>query len=102
FVHCTAEQQTAMLTALDQARAPFFRQLKSMTSGIYYSTQIGYQELNKGGRVPASFGCKHGGHAWGGKAPAGAGPSRRNSVRNRVHRGRAVGSGGSARGRALD
>jgi hypothetical protein len=63
FVNCTAEQQTAMLTALDQAKAPFFRQAKSLTSRIYYSTQIGYQELNKGGRVPASFGCKHSGHA---------------------------------------
>jgi len=63
FVHCTAENQTAMLTALDEAKAPFFRQVKSLTSGIYYSTQIGYQELNKGGRVPASFGCKHSEHA---------------------------------------
>jgi len=63
FVHCTAEQQTAILQALDKAKAPFFRQVKSFTARIYYNTQIGFQELNKGGRVPASFGCKHGEHA---------------------------------------
>jgi hypothetical protein len=26
-------------------------------------TQIGFNELNKGGRVPASFGCRHPEHA---------------------------------------
>jgi Gluconate 2-dehydrogenase subunit 3 len=26
-------------------------------------TQIGFQELNKGGRVPATFGCSHESHA---------------------------------------
>jgi hypothetical protein len=34
-----------------------------MTAGIYYNTQIGYQELNKGGRVPATFACDHPTHA---------------------------------------
>lgn len=66
FVHCSPAEQTAMLEALDQgsgAGRNFFRQVKTLTSRIYYNTQIGYQELNKGGRVPASFGCKHSEHA---------------------------------------
>jgi hypothetical protein len=63
FVHLTTAQQTAMLQALDAAGNEFFHRAKSMTAGIYYNTQIGYQELNKGGRVPASFGCDHQSHA---------------------------------------
>jgi hypothetical protein len=35
---------------------------KSLTSQIYYQTQIGFQELNKGGRVPAKYGCTHTDH----------------------------------------
>lgn len=58
FMHLTTAQQTAILTA-----SPFLRQAKSMTAGIYYNTQIGYQELNKGGRVPAAVGCSHTEHA---------------------------------------
>ncbi len=63
FVRCSPEQQTAMLRTLDEAKHPFFVQAKALTSRIYYSTQIGFQELNKGGRVPAGFGCKHEKHA---------------------------------------
>ena len=63
FVHLTVPQQTAMLQALDAAGNDFFHRAKSMTAGIYYNTQIGYQELNKGGRVPASVGCDHQSHA---------------------------------------
>ncbi len=66
FVHLTPAQQTAMLAALDAgagAGHDFFQGAKWMTVGIYYNTQIGYQELNKGGRVPASFGCTHESHA---------------------------------------
>jgi hypothetical protein len=108
FVRCTAEQQTAMLTALDRAGmaaqpqtlnragtpdraaepdrpvappirpggpaatggaptldidlapgARFFRQMKGLTVAGYYTTEIGINELNKGGRVPAGFGCRH-------------------------------------------
>jgi hypothetical protein len=65
-VHCTAVDQTAMLTTVDRGDGPghrFFRQLKSLTSKIYYNTEIGYRELNKGGRVPATFGCEHTSHA---------------------------------------
>jgi len=70
FVKLTAAQQIAILETFDQNREPgvapgnrFFRQAKQWTSRVYYATQIGYSELNKGGRVPAKFGCQHGGHA---------------------------------------
>jgi hypothetical protein len=55
-----------MLETMDKERGPgnnFFRQVKALTARIYYNTQIGYQELNKGGRVPKTFGCSHGTHA---------------------------------------
>lgn len=66
FVHLNAAQQTAILHSLETATGPghdFFQRAKFMTAGIYYNTQIGYQELNKGGRVPATFGCDHRTHA---------------------------------------
>ncbi len=66
FVHLTPVQQAAILQSLDTGAGPghdFFRRAKSMTAGIYYNTQIGYQELNKGGRVPSTFGCAHETHA---------------------------------------
>jgi hypothetical protein len=66
FVKCAPAEQVAMLKALDEgtgAGHSFFRQVKSLTARIYYATEIGAQELNKGGRVPASFGCAHGSHA---------------------------------------
>ncbi len=65
FVKLTEAQQTAILTTLDRQTevgvdegTRFFRQAKMMVSRIYYNTKIGYDELNKGGRVPASYGCK--------------------------------------------
>ena len=61
FVACTPEQQTATLTELQNTL--FFRSAKAMTSRFYYATQTGFRELNKGGRVPAAYGCKHGSHA---------------------------------------
>jgi hypothetical protein len=66
FVHCSAADQTGILQAMEQGDGPgrrFFNQAKSLTSQIYYSTEIGYRELNKGGRVPATFGCAHDSHA---------------------------------------
>ena len=42
--------------------ARFFLQMKMLTIDGYYTTPIGIAELNKGGRVPASFGCKHDEH----------------------------------------
>jgi len=65
FVKCTPAEQMAMLKTFDEGAGPghaFFGQIKSLTAKIYYATEIGFQELNKGGRVPASFGCAHGSH----------------------------------------
>ena len=63
FVHCSAADQTAMLRKLDAGKDPFFSAAKALTAKIYYNTEIGYRELNKGGRVPATFGCEHDSHA---------------------------------------
>ena len=70
FAGCPKDQQIAILEALDTNKEPglqpghqFFETMKSMTSQIYYNTSIGYRELNKGGRVPSTFACQHGGHA---------------------------------------
>jgi predicted glycosyl hydrolase (DUF1957 family) len=44
----------------DAAHAPgrkFFREAKRWTSRVYYNTEIGYKELNKGGRTPSRYGC---------------------------------------------
>jgi Gluconate 2-dehydrogenase subunit 3 len=65
FAKCASAEQIEVLKALDEGKGPghaFFREIKSLTSRIYYATGIGYQELNKGGRVPASFGCDHASH----------------------------------------
>ncbi len=62
FVSCSRDQQTALLEKMDRARDPFFNLAKNITARIYYSTQAGFRELNKGGRVPASFGCAHPNH----------------------------------------
>jgi hypothetical protein len=66
FLKLTEAQQTQVLTTLDRQLevevdpgTAFFRQAKSLVSRIYYNTKIGYEELNKGGRVPATYvGCK--------------------------------------------
>ena len=70
FASCTAAEQTAILKTLDAGTDPdsgpghkFFQTLKGMTSQIYYATEMGFKELNKGGRVPATFGCQHPEHA---------------------------------------
>lgn len=65
FLACTREQQVAMLTTLSaggEALDPghqFFQQVKGLTVQGYYTTEIGISELNKGGRVPGSYGCQH-------------------------------------------
>jgi hypothetical protein len=70
FIRCTHAEQLAILDVLDSGKEPgiqpgnqFFRMVKSMTSRVYYATEIGFKELNKGGRAPASVGCKHSEHA---------------------------------------
>jgi hypothetical protein len=65
FVKLSEKQQVEVLETLDQLKEinideghRFFRQTKSLVARIYYNTKIGYDELNKGGRVPVSYGCK--------------------------------------------
>jgi hypothetical protein len=65
FRNCSPAEQTAMLEALDAGDDPlnsagerFFRRAKSVTAAIYYSTEIGFRELNKGNRVPSTFACR--------------------------------------------
>ena len=70
FVDCAPAEQTGILHTLDAGTDPevapghrFFPVFKSITSEIYYATEIGFNELNKGGRVPATFACPHPEHA---------------------------------------
>ena len=65
FVRCTPQQQIAMLKSMDGARegdmAPggrFFQQMKGLTVSGYYTSKVGIDELNKGGRVPGTFACR--------------------------------------------
>jgi hypothetical protein len=55
-------QQTQILLSLCESAEPdlktgteFVQLAKTWTARIYYSTQIGEQELNKGGRVPPKY-----------------------------------------------
>ena len=65
FAKLSASSQSAVLMALEkggpdvEAGHRFFRLAKQLTSRIYYSTEIGFKEMNKGGRVPRSYGCSH-------------------------------------------
>ena len=65
FRNCSAAEQSAILETLDaggdsavETGSLFFRRAKRLTASIYYATEIGYRELNKGNRVPASFACQ--------------------------------------------
>jgi len=59
FVRLTPDQQKSVLEKmfLSQQR-PSFDRLKAWTARVYYATKPGFDELNKGGRVPASYACK--------------------------------------------
>jgi len=70
FATLSVDQQTVILKTFDVNEEPgvepgnrFFRMVKSMTTLVYYNTRAGFDEMNKGGRVPASFGCHHPEHA---------------------------------------
>jgi hypothetical protein len=71
FVKCSNAERIAILKELDRSRKPelstgaeFFAAMKELTVDGYYSSREGIAELNKGGRVPSGFGCKHkGGHS---------------------------------------
>jgi hypothetical protein len=60
FTRLTEAEQVAILKDLDGGSGPgtqFFRMAKTLTSRIYYATEIGMRELNKGGRVPSTLAC---------------------------------------------
>jgi hypothetical protein len=66
FERCASARQVAMLKALDAGEPPdlapghrFFQRMKQLTAQLYYATEIGFNELNKGGRVPKTFACEH-------------------------------------------
>jgi glucoside 3-dehydrogenase (cytochrome c) hitch-hiker subunit len=70
FLDCSEAQQIEILKSLDGATdadlkpgAEFFKQVKRYTVDGYYTSKIGIEELNKGGRVPATFACEHDSHA---------------------------------------
>lgn len=63
FITCDRTQQIQIVKECLESNAPngapaFMRFAKSMISRLYYNTQAGYQELNKGGRIPKSFACQ--------------------------------------------
>jgi hypothetical protein len=62
FNDLAADKQTQVLLALYDTSDPdlqpgrtFVEAMKTWTAKIYYATEIGQQELNKNGRVPASY-----------------------------------------------
>ena len=74
FVESREEDRVSILNQIASAdnKEPthpghaFFKQAKSLTSSIYFSTPEGYKELNKFGPPPATVGCEHPeGHAAG-------------------------------------
>lgn len=66
FVRCARDRQVSILETLSASDAPelapgrrFFELAKRLTAQLFYATEIGFNELNQGGRVPATFGCPH-------------------------------------------
>ncbi|MEZ5400793.1 MAG: gluconate 2-dehydrogenase subunit 3 family protein [Bryobacteraceae bacterium] len=66
FLDLSAAAQTAILDELDhgasadgRAGRGHFRAVKGAVTGVYYATETGFRELNKGGRVPRTYGCTH-------------------------------------------
>jgi Gluconate 2-dehydrogenase subunit 3 len=57
FIDSPPGEQTKTLEALEAKKEPFFGYVKGFTTQIYYATKPGFLELNKGGRVPDTFGC---------------------------------------------
>ena len=57
FVRLQPDTQKQLLgKILDSSDRPSFDRLKAWTARIYYATQDGFDELNKGG-IPSSFAC---------------------------------------------
>lgn len=64
FVKLSEAEQIALLKDMEsggegETAKAAIQFLKGWTARVYYSTEIGFKELNKGGRVPASYGCAH-------------------------------------------
>jgi hypothetical protein len=70
FIGLTATDQIKLLDELDHgasaegiAGRDSFLIVKGTVSRVYYATEAGFRELNKGGRVPKTYGCTHPEHA---------------------------------------
>jgi gluconate 2-dehydrogenase gamma chain len=58
FVRLTPDKQKSVMEKMFLSdQRPSFDRLKAWTARIYYATKPGFDELNKGGRVPGSFKC---------------------------------------------
>ncbi|MDZ7636848.1 MAG: gluconate 2-dehydrogenase subunit 3 family protein [Bryobacterales bacterium] len=63
FLRLAEAKQVEILEAIDaggdglELGQRFFRSAKALTARIYYATEPGFKELNKGGRIPSGFGC---------------------------------------------
>ena len=62
FIRLDAAEQAKTLAQLLDSTEPelkpgreFVRSMKRWTTTVYYSTEAGHRELNKGGRVPSSY-----------------------------------------------
>jgi hypothetical protein len=62
FIDCLQVEQTKALEALEAKNDPFFHYIKGFTALVFYATKAGFLEMNKGGRVPDTFGCTDAGH----------------------------------------
>lgn len=60
FLRLSEEEQNALLTEIQESE--IFRLAKELTVEGYYTSRIGIEELNKGGRVPETFACVHESH----------------------------------------
>ena len=58
FIRLTPDNQKSVLEKMAASDLQgSFNNLKAWVARIYYATKPGFDELNKGGRVPTSFGC---------------------------------------------
>ena len=57
FANLTVIRQRAVVEQfMTSAGSPAFDRLKAWTARLYYATDAGFNELNKGGRVPPTYG----------------------------------------------
>jgi gluconate 2-dehydrogenase gamma chain len=59
FTNLTARgQRSTVEQFMVSSDSPAFDRLKAWTARMYYATEAGFRELNKGGRVPPTYGCQ--------------------------------------------